>query len=82
MLTLCTPPEVEKGVEAGKKLPRKFLILAESFEANHTRDCSFFNNINTDFFWDEIQFSLFAKWNNSSSQTKISVNKVPLLFII
>ena len=33
--------EVEKGVEAGKKLPRKFLRLAESFGANHTRDVAF-----------------------------------------
>ena len=37
--------EVEKGVEAGKKLPRKFSSLAESFGANHTRDVAFFINL-------------------------------------
>jgi len=31
-----TPPEVEKVVEAGKELPRKYLRLAESFKENDT----------------------------------------------
>ena len=33
--------EAEKEVEAGKKLPRKFLRLAESFEANSMSDVVF-----------------------------------------
>ena len=37
--------EVEKGVEDGKELPRKFLRLAESFQANHTRYVAFCENL-------------------------------------
>ena len=59
--------EVEKGVETGKKLPRKFPSLAGSFGANHTHDFAFFNNLNTDLCFEEIEFSFFAKLNNSSS---------------
>ena len=33
--------EVEKGVEAGKKLPRKIPSLVERFGANHTIDVEF-----------------------------------------
>ena len=36
---------MEKGVEARKKLPRKFPSLAESFGLNHTRDVANFNNL-------------------------------------
>ena len=38
-------PEVEKGVEDGKELPRKFLRLAESFQVNHTRYVAFCENL-------------------------------------
>ena len=72
-------PEVEKGVEAGKKLPRKFSSVAESFLANHTRDFAFFNNLI--FCFEEIKFSVFAKLNNSSSQF-FFYNTVPLHFVI
>ena len=37
--------ETEKGVEVGKKLPRKFPSLAESFGANHTRNDKFCNSL-------------------------------------
>ena len=40
--------EVEKGVEAGNKLPRKFLSLAESIGANYTLDVAFLTNLKTD----------------------------------
>ena len=46
-----TAPEAEKGVEVGKKLPRKFPSLAESFGAYRTRDVTFFNNLNIDLVW-------------------------------
>ena len=40
-LSACLNSEVEKGVEAGKELPRKFLRLVESFQANHKRYVAF-----------------------------------------
>ena len=45
-------------VEAGKKLPRKFLRLAESFEANHTSDIAFCNSYRK---WFQIWFFYFDK---------------------
>ena len=38
--------DAEKGVEAGKKLPRKCSGLAESFGPNHRHNVTFFNNLN------------------------------------
>ena len=73
---------MEKGVEAGKKLPKKFPSLAESFGSNHIGDLAFFNKLNSDFCFEKIQFSFFAKLNNSSFQNKKSANTVPLLFAI
>ena len=37
--------EVEKGVEDGKELPRIFLRLAVSFQANHKRYVAFCENL-------------------------------------
>ena len=53
-------PEVEKGVEAGKKLPRKFSSVAESFLANHTRDFAFFNNLI--FVLKRLNFLFLLNW--------------------
>ena len=47
----------ENGVEARKKLPRKFLRLAESFEAIHTHDvvfCIFYRKLFIICFFNKI----------------------------
>ena len=44
-----TASDVEKGVEDGKELPRKFLRLAESFQENHTHYVAFWENLSNYF---------------------------------
>ena len=58
-------PEVEKGVEDGKELPRKFLRLAESFRANHTRYVAFCENLSNHvkIYGYERLISIYPSWN-------------------
>ena len=57
--------EVQKGVEHGNNVPRKFLRFAESFQTNHTRYVAFCENLSNHvkIYWNDRLIPLSPSLN-------------------